>query len=83
MYFANCTRPDITFLSHISKIQFMICTKTLEWNGIKYILRYLQEIFDLGLFYSYEQNSQLVTFVDASNLSNPHKSRSQIGYVFT
>ena len=37
----------------------------------------------MGLFYSKESKSSLVGYADASYLSNPHKTRSQTGYVFT
>ena len=36
----------------------------------------------MSLFYSNESKQQLLRYVDAGNLSDPHKARSQTGYVF-
>ena len=36
----------------------------------------------MGLFYSKESKQQLLGYVDAGYLSDPHKGRSQTGYVF-
>ena len=36
----------------------------------------------MGLFYSRESKQQLLGYADAGYLSNPHKGRSQTGYVF-
>ena len=36
----------------------------------------------MDLFYSRESKQQLFGYADAGCLSNPHKSKSQIGYVF-
>ncbi|XP_026450607.1 uncharacterized protein LOC113350691 [Papaver somniferum] len=62
-------------------------------------LVYLKGTIDMGLFYPYEEvrktasenatpftetpNNVLVGFADAGYLSDPHKGRSQTGYVFT
>ena len=35
----------------------------------------------MDLFYSKESKQQLLVYADAGYLSNPHKARSQIGYV--
>ena len=54
-----------------------------HWNGIKHILRYLQGIIDLGLFYSKETTSLgLVGYTNTRYKSDPHKTRFQIGYLF-
>ncbi|RVW17511.1 Retrovirus-related Pol polyprotein from transposon TNT 1-94 [Vitis vinifera] len=53
-----------------------------HWNGIKHILRYLRGTTDMGLFYSRESKQQLLGYADAGYLSDPHKGRSQTGYVF-
>ena len=36
----------------------------------------------MSLFYSRELKQQLLGYVDVGYLSDPHKDRSQIGYVF-
>ena len=37
----------------------------------------------MSLFYSNKSNFDLVDYADAEYLSNPHKLRSQTGYLFT
>ena len=37
----------------------------------------------MGLFYPNKSNPQLVGYADAGYLSDPHKGRSQTGYLFT
>ena len=37
----------------------------------------------MGLYYSKESKPQLIGYVDAEYLSDPHKVQSQMGYVFT
>ena len=37
----------------------------------------------MGLYYSKESKSQLIGYAEAEYLSDPHKARSQKGYVFT
>ena len=37
---------------------------------------------DLGLFYKVGIDSNIKGYLDAGYLSNPHKGKSQIGYVF-
>ncbi|GKC35777.1 secreted RxLR effector protein 161-like protein [Tanacetum coccineum] len=37
----------------------------------------------MGLFYQKNSKSKLVGYADAGYLSDPHKARSQTGYVFT
>ena len=48
---------------------------------MKHILRYLRGTTDLSLFFSKE--STLKGYADSGYLSDPHKARSQTGYVFT
>ena len=54
-----------------------------HWNGIKHVFRYLCGTRDMGLFYQKDTKSKLVGYADAEYLSDPHKARSQSGYVFT
>uniref|UniRef100_A0A2N9I801 Reverse transcriptase Ty1/copia-type domain-containing protein n=1 Tax=Fagus sylvatica TaxID=28930 RepID=A0A2N9I801_FAGSY len=51
--------------------------------GVKHVLRYLRGTTDMGLFYPYCLNPQLIGYADAGYLSDPHKGRSQTGYLFT
>ena len=53
------------------------------WKGIKHLLHYLKGTVDLSLFYKYKNDAPytLTDFVDAGYRSDPHKERSQTGYV--
>ncbi|KAF7137709.1 hypothetical protein RHSIM_Rhsim07G0041900 [Rhododendron simsii] len=82
MYLANCTRPDIAFSVNLLA-RYSSAPTQRHWKGIKHIFRYLRGTIDLGLFYSNGSASQLIGYADAGYLSDPHKARSQTGYVFT
>ncbi|XP_074283934.1 secreted RxLR effector protein 161-like [Silene latifolia] len=82
MYLANNTRPDIAFSVNLLARHSATPTRR-HWNGIKYLLRYLQGTQDLGLFYQGRKNATLVGYADAGYLSDPHKAKSQNGYLFT
>ncbi|CAA7031777.1 unnamed protein product [Microthlaspi erraticum] len=79
MYLANCTKPDIAFATNLLA-RYSSSPTRRHWNGIKHIFRYLQGTIEFGLYYS--RNPE-VGFADAGYLSDPHKARSQTGYVFT
>ncbi|XP_070021959.1 secreted RxLR effector protein 161-like [Nicotiana sylvestris] len=82
MYLANNSRPDIA-LSVSLLARFSSSPTQRQWNGIKHIFRYLRETTDMSLFYSNESKSTLVDYADAGYLFDPHKTRSQTGYLFT
>ena len=82
MYLANYTRPDISFSVNLLARYSSAPTKR-HWNGIKHVLRYLRGTCDMGLFYSKTLEPQLFGYADAGYLSDPHKARSQTGYIFT
>ncbi|GJU33730.1 hypothetical protein Tco_1182084 [Tanacetum coccineum] len=82
MYLASNTRPDIAFSVNLLTRYSSEPTRR-HWNGIKHIFRYLCGTHDMGLFYQNNSKSKLVGYADADYLSNPHKTRSQTGYVFT
>ena len=81
MYLANRTRPDIAFSVNLLARYNSTPTRR-HWNGIKHILHYLRETTYMGLFYLRESKQQLLGYADVGYLSNPHKGRSQTGYVF-
>ncbi|GJX66278.1 copia protein [Tanacetum coccineum] len=81
MYLTNCTRPDISFAVNLLA-RFNSSPTKRYWNGIKLIFRYLRGTTDLGLFYSNNSKHGLIGYADACYLSDPHKARSQTGYVF-
>ena len=78
MYLANYTRPDIAFSVNLL-VRYNSAPTKRHWNGIKHVLRYLRGTCDLGLFLE----PQLFGYADAGYLSDPHKARSQTGYIFT
>jgi hypothetical protein len=82
MYLANNMRPDITFSVNILE-RYSSDPTCRYWNRIKHVLRYLCVMRDMRLFYRKDTKSKLVGYVDARYLSDPHKTRSQSGYVFT
>ncbi|KAL4016718.1 hypothetical protein IC575_024375 [Cucumis melo] len=82
MYLANNIRPDIAFSVNLLARYSSSPTKK-HWNGVKHVLHYLRGTIDMDLFYSNKSNFDLVGYVDAGYLSDPHKSRSQTGYLFT
>jgi len=51
-----------------------------HYNETKHIFHYLQGTLDLGLYYPRNPEFDIVDFADAGYLSEPHKSRSPIGY---
>ena len=82
MYLAQCTRLNIAFVVNLLA-RFSSEPTRRHWNGIKHIFRYLRGTIDLGLYYSKESTtSGLVGYFDAGYRSDPHKARSQIGYLF-
>ncbi|KAL7154176.1 hypothetical protein ABFS83_04G217900 [Erythranthe nasuta] len=81
MYLANNTRPDIAFSVNLLARYSSARTKR-HWNGIKHVLRYLRGTTDMGLFYSNNSEPQIVGYADVGYLSDPHKGRSQSGYIF-
>ncbi|KAL0552298.1 hypothetical protein IC582_011406 [Cucumis melo] len=74
MHLVNNTRPDIAFSVNLLARYSSSPTKR-HWNGVKHVLRYLRGTIDMGLFYSNKSNFDLVGYVDAGYLSDPHKSK--------
>ena len=54
-----------------------------HWHEVKQILHYLHGTTDIGLFYLNKSKPRLIGYADAGYLSDPHKAKSQTGYVFT
>ncbi|CAM8902209.1 unnamed protein product [Rhodiola kirilowii] len=82
MYLTNCTRPDISFAVNLLA-RFSSAPTKRHWSGIKHVFRYLQGTIDLGLFYPNNTKPVLIGYADAGYLSDPHKGKSQTGYVIT
>ena len=93
LYLAQCTRPNISFAVNLLA-RYSNAPTPRHWNGVKDIFRYLKGTTNLGLFYTRESpsvaapygpriDSRLVGYTDVGYLSEPHRARSQTGYVFT
>ncbi|XP_069148229.1 secreted RxLR effector protein 161-like [Solanum lycopersicum] len=82
MYLANKTRPDICFA-----VRLVARSSSSQQEYIEMVLNTYFDIYggtmDMGLFYSNESKSKLIGYADAEYLSDHHKARSQIGYLFT
>ncbi|XP_075084817.1 secreted RxLR effector protein 161-like [Nicotiana tabacum] len=82
MYLAYNTRPDIAFaVSLLARFSSSLTRR--YWNGVKHIFRYLRGTIDMRLFYSNEFKSEMIAYADADYLCDPHKARSQTGYLLT
>ena len=79
MYLANYTRSNISFVVNLLARYSSTPTKR-HWNGVKHVFGYLRGTTKMRLFYC-GSNSQLIGYADAGYLSDPHKRRSQIGYL--
>ena len=82
MYLSNCTRPDIAFSVNLLA-RYSSAPTLRHWNGVKHLLRYLRGTSDIRLFYSKVPKPELLGYTDAGYLLDPHKARSQSGYIFT
>ncbi|XP_049414702.1 secreted RxLR effector protein 161-like [Solanum stenotomum] len=77
MYLANNTQSDICFAISLLA-RFSSCP-----TSVKHIFKYLQGTIEMGLLYSNASKSELIGYADAGYLSDPHKARSQTGYLLT
>jgi hypothetical protein len=68
--FANSTYPNIEFALNLLARHSASPTKRY-WIGVRTILKYLNGIRDLGLFYSKNQDPILLGYIDAGYLSDP------------
>jgi hypothetical protein len=82
MYLASHTRPDIAFVVNLIA-RYISSPTRRHWKVVKHILRYLKGTMDLGLFFSNVSRSDLIRYANAEYKSDPHKGRSQTGYLFT
>jgi hypothetical protein len=70
MYLANNIRPDIIFAVNLLE-RYIAASTMRHWNGVNDVLRYLQGIPDLGLFYKKNQDLSFIGYVNAGYLSDP------------
>ena len=96
-YLAQQTRPDIAYTVN-TLAQFQIEPRDCDWKAIVHLLRYVRGTYDLGLFYSRDQNTitlftndqnllrredQPIGYADASYAEeNDRKSRSAFVFIF-
>jgi hypothetical protein len=81
MYLINCTRPDIAFAENLLARHSADPTRR-HWMGAKCILRYLNGIRDLGLFFKKNHDPSMIGYTDVGYLFDPHNEKSQTGFVF-
>jgi len=81
MYLANSTIPDIAFAVNLLGRHSATPTKR-HWIGVKQILRYVNGIRDLGLFFQRRTSSDMIGYTDVGYQSDPHNGRSQTGFIF-
>ena len=83
LYLAQCTRPDIAFSVNLLA-RYSSAPTIRHWKMVKYVLRDLRGTTDMGFFYLKKSTNDqiLVGYAYAGFLSDPHKVRSQTGYVF-
>ncbi|XP_047251361.1 secreted RxLR effector protein 161-like [Capsicum annuum] len=82
MYLANATRPNIGFSVNLL-LRYSSSQMRRHWNRVKHILSHLKGTIDMSLFYTNKASPDRVGHADAGYLSDPHKTRSQTGCVFT
>jgi hypothetical protein len=85
MYLSANTRPDISFATNLLA-RYSSAPTQRHWTGIKSIFRYLKGTIDFGLAYRrtpHYNKTSIIGYADAGYLSDPHKAKSQSGYVFT
>jgi len=75
MYLANSTRLDIAFAVNLLARHSAQPTQR-HWTGVKNIFRYLNGTKDLGLFFKKKLDHNMIGYIDAGYLSNPHNGKS-------
>ncbi|XP_020266632.1 uncharacterized protein LOC109842134 [Asparagus officinalis] len=79
--YLTITRPDITYgVGLVSR--YMETPNESHWLAAKRILRYIKGTLNLGLFYAYDENAQLVGYSDSDWGGDQDERKSTTGYVF-
>ncbi|KAH9673193.1 Integrase catalytic domain-containing protein [Citrus sinensis] len=82
MYVMVCIRPDISLaVSMVSR--YMHNPGKNQWLTVKWILRYLYGIVDVGLLFKKDCGQQCVGYCDSDFAGDFDKRRSTMGYVLT
>jgi hypothetical protein len=75
MHLANNIGPDIAFMVNCL-IRHSAAPTMRHWNDFKNILRYLNDIIDLDLFFRRNQEFDLIGYANADYLSDPQNDIS-------
>ncbi|XP_020258582.1 uncharacterized protein LOC109834991 [Asparagus officinalis] len=79
--YLTITRPDIAYgVGLVSR--YMETPNESHWLVAKRILRYIKGTLNLGLFYAYDENVQLVSYSDSDWGGDQDERKNTIGYVF-
>lgn len=81
MYGMVCTCPDISDVSVVSR--YIVCSRKAHCQTVKWILRYLRGIADVGLVFNKKADLDgcAIRFVDF-DYAGDHDKRSLTSYVF-
>ncbi|XP_070056622.1 secreted RxLR effector protein 161-like [Nicotiana tomentosiformis] len=82
MYAMVCTRPDISHAIGVVS-RYMHNPGKEHWQAVKWILRYIRNIVDVGLIFEQEDSQYLVGYCDSYYAGDLDKRRSTTSYVFT
>lgn len=83
MWLATNARPDIAFATQVLA-RYIVAPKTIHWEAVKRVIRYLLSTQDIGINYKRSTESvQPSGFCDADWGRDPGDRRSVSGYVFT
>ena len=81
MFAMICTGPDIKHAVGVVS-RYMVNPSREYWNVVKRILRYIERISNVTLYYG-ESDSIIKGYVDSNYAGDFDKSKSTTGYVFT
>lgn len=80
MYLTNCTRPDIAYVSRLSRYTHNLSNE--HWNALYRLLEYLKGTINHCLHYS-NFPSVLEGYCDANWVSDNNEVSTTSGYIFT
>jgi hypothetical protein len=81
MYSQVCTRPDLGFVTGMLD-RYQKNPGVSYWNGIKKVLRYIQDTKGLMLTYERSDSLEIVGYLDSDFTGCLDTDRSTSGYVF-
>ena len=81
VHLTNNIWPDICFAVYLLE-RFSFSPIKGLWNDVEHMIEYPRSTILMGLFYTEESKTKLISYADAEYLSDPHKDLSQARYVF-